>query len=98
MITRIVRMHFEASKTEAFIEIFNTSKNAIRNMPGCMYLSLHRDHADANVFYTLSKWDSDADLQNYRNSELFAGTWAATKALFAGKPQAWSLDPITELP
>jgi len=91
-------MHFEESKTEAFVEIFNASKIAIRNMPGCMYLSLHIDHSDASVYYTLSKWQSDEDLQNYRNSQLFASTWAATKALFAGKPQAWSLDPITELP
>lgn len=91
-------MHFEESKTEDFIDIFNASKNAIRNMPGCLYLSLHRDHSQGNVFYTISKWQRDEDLQHYRNSAVFSATWAATKALFAGKPQAWSLDPITELP
>jgi autoinducer 2-degrading protein len=91
-------MHFEAHQTAAFIEIFNNSKQAIRSMPGCQYLSLHQDHENPDVFYTLSKWNADEDLQNYRNSKLFQDTWAATKVLFAAKPQAWSLDPMTELP
>lgn len=97
MITRIVRMSFRAEEKENFEAIFAASKGKIRAMPGCRYLSLHRDHHDPSVYYTLSKWDSQADLDGYRHSELFKATWAKTKALFKEKPSAHSLHMLTEL-
>ena len=60
-------------------------------MAGCRYLSLHQDYHQEHVFYTISKWDSQQDLDLYRDSELFATTWAATKQLFNDRPSAYSL-------
>lgn len=94
MITRIVRMSFEPETTDQFQEIFNHSKLKIRAMQGCKYLSLHQDHHLSNVFYTISKWDSQEDLDNYRKSEVFEATWAKTKVLFNDKPMAHSLEEI----
>ena len=39
---------------------------------------------ESNAFYR-------KNLEAYRNSKLFEETWTQTKALFADKPQAWSL-------
>jgi heme-degrading monooxygenase HmoA len=43
------------------------------------------------VLFTFSIWDSEAALENYRQSDLFRDTWAKTKALFAEKAEAWSM-------
>ena len=91
MITRIVRMSFEPESVEDFLKIFDQSKHLIRKMNGCQYLSIHQDHHFPNVFYTVSKWDSQNDLDIYRDSELFQKTWSATKTLFNAKPSAHSL-------
>jgi autoinducer 2-degrading protein len=97
MITRIVRMEFKPENTSRFQEIFNQSCQAIRAMPGCLYLSLHTQADNPAVFYTISKWNHPDDLENYRQSELFKSTWANTKVLFAHKPGAWTLNPEAEL-
>ena len=92
MITRIVRMSFDPRKTKDFEAIFNDSKEKIRSMPGCRYLSLHCDHHQPNVYYTISRWEEQSDLDAYRHSALFEKTWAATKALFNDKPMAHYLE------
>ena len=42
------------------------------------------------ICFTYSIWDNEEALNNYRHSELFKNTWAKTKILFDGKPEAWS--------
>lgn len=90
MIHRTVRMTFHPEKVDEFIEIFNNSKNKIRNFPGCKSLQLIQSKEVANVILTSSIWDSEESLNNYRHSELFEVTWKATKSLFIGKPEAIS--------
>ena len=91
MITRIVKLTFEPKKVKEFIKIFNDSKQHIRNFEGCKHLELLYDVNDPHVFFTHSYWESEDDLERYRNSELFKGTWEKTKLLFGDKPKAWSL-------
>lgn len=91
MITRIVRLHFRPEEREAFLDIFNASKHLIRKCEGCQQLRLYNEAGRPEVFFTFSIWDSAAHLDAYRNSKLFEDTWAGTKALFAEKPQAWSM-------
>ena len=98
MIVRIVRMEFQEDKLAAFQEIFENSKHKIRNFPGCHHLELHSDAKLNNVRYTYSIWESEEDLNAYRNSELFGGVWPKTKALFKGKPLAYSLLKLDEIP
>ena len=50
------------------------------------------------MFFTYSYWNSENDLNEYRNSELFAKVWAETKPMFAEKAQAWSVACKVELP
>ena len=57
-------------------------------------MRLYTEAGDPDVFFTFSVWESAAHLDAYRNSKLFAETWAATKALFADKPQAWSMEEL----
>lgn len=97
MFVRIVKMSFDPSKIEAFLANFETKKQYIRNFEGCAFLELYRDKENTNIFFTYSFWDSEADLENYRTSELFKDVWADTKILFNGKPEAWSVDKVHSL-
>jgi quinol monooxygenase YgiN len=94
MLIRIVRMTFEAEKTGDFLAVFSASKAIIRAMPGCQHVELLRDLDQPNVFVTHSHWDNAADLNAYRNSAFFKETWAKTKALFADKPLAFSVERV----
>ena len=94
MITRIVRMHFRPGERDAFLDIFNASKHLIRQFDGCQHLRLYTEADCPDVFFTFSVWTSAEHLDAYRNSELFRKTWTETKALFAGKPQAWSMEEL----
>ncbi len=97
MLIRIVRMHFRPEETKNFLEMFAATKEKVRHFPGCHYLELLQDYDDPNTFSTYSKWDDAEALDNYRNSELFQGVWAKTKAMFAAKPIAFSLKGHTRL-
>lgn len=89
-------MSFREGEVATFLQIFDSSKAKIRSFKGCLYLSLHRDASDQSVFYTLSRWTSEAHLNQYRESDLFNDTWAQTKLLFKDKPMAYSLEEIAE--
>jgi quinol monooxygenase YgiN len=90
-------MTFQADKIEAFLEIFNHSKEKIRNSPGCSHLELLQDADQPHIFCTYSYWEDEQALENYRHSQLFTTTWAQTKVLFAGKPQAFSLHSLLKV-
>ncbi|CAA0226755.1 Protein of unknown function Fjo15. Putative antibiotic biosynthesis monooxygenase [Tenacibaculum maritimum] len=98
MFVRIVKMSFHPEKIEAFLFNFNEKKEFIRKSAGCRLLELYRDKTNPSIFFTYSYWDTEQDLENYRNSDLFKGVWAKTKVLFNDKPQAWNLDKLTSLP
>ena len=98
MFVRIVKMSFQPEKIEEFLANFNTKKEFIRNSPGCQLLELYRDKNNSDIFFTYSYWETEQDLENYRNSDLFKGVWAQTKILFNDKPVAWSVDKTISLP
>lgn len=84
-------MGFKPEEIENFKTLFENTKNNIRSMPGCHFLSLYSE-LNTNILYTHSIWDSIDDLENYRNSNLFETTWAKTKILFNQKPEAWTVE------
>jgi heme-degrading monooxygenase HmoA len=97
MIIRIVKMTFQPEKINAFQELFDKSKHLIRAMPGCSRLELLNDINTPTIFFTYSYWDSETDLNNYRNSDVFKNIWGQTKVLFSEKPEAWSVEQNTIL-
>ncbi len=94
MIRRIVKMTFREGTEEEFLALFARKEAAIRAFAGCRHLELLRNRHAPNVFFTLSLWDSEEALENYRQSQLFRQTWAQTRALFAARAEAWTLDPL----
>lgn len=91
MLIRIVKMHFAPTYVDEFKILFNNIKLLISNFEGCDGVKLLQDETDKNIFFTISKWQSAVDLENYRNSNLFVETWAKVKPNFKNKAEAWSL-------
>lgn len=91
MIHRFVKMTFRTEEVENFKNIFTAKQAHIAGFEGCESVNLLQDKNDGRIFFTLSVWQSEAALENYRNSELFRDIWAQTKVLFDGKPEAWSV-------
>ncbi|HVI43877.1 MAG TPA: antibiotic biosynthesis monooxygenase family protein [Chitinophaga sp.] len=97
MINRLVKMEFEPGKVNTFRALFERQQQQIRNFPGCLHLELWEHEASGNIFFTFSKWESEAALDTYRHSDLFRETWAATKVLFCAKPAAWTVKETIRL-
>ncbi len=97
MLTRIVKMSFHKENIPAFLAHFELMKTKIRSANGNQFLVLYQDKNNEEVFFTYSHWETEQDLENYRNSELFDGVWAFTKKLFNAKPEAWSLNTMVKL-
>ncbi len=97
MFVRIVKLSFHEENIPAFLENFELMKHKIRNAPGNRFLELYQDRNQKNIFFTYSYWESEDDLENYRQSELFYEVWSYTKKLFNDKPEAWSVDKLVIL-
>jgi quinol monooxygenase YgiN len=94
MITRIVKLTFHPEKVVDFMEVFEESKAKIRGFEGCFEMKLLENIDSPNILFTQSLWRSAADLEKYRQSELFQKTWARTKIHFLSKAEAWSMEVI----
>ena len=97
MFVRIVKMGFQEDKIDDFLQNFEEVKQNIRNFPGNRFLELYRDKNDPTIFFTYSYWETEADLENYRKSELFIEVLTFTKQLFRQKAEAWSVDKLVSL-
>ncbi len=97
MFVRIVKLSFQPDTIATFLQNFEKDKVHIRNFEGCRLLELYRDKTNTNIFFTYSYWESEQDLENYRNSDMFKEIWARTKLSFNDKPLAWSVDKIESL-
>ena len=97
MFVRIVKMSFQLDKIDIFLEKFHYYKEQIRNAPGNQLLELYQDKNNPELFFTYSYWNSEVDLENYRNSSLFEEVWSFTKQYFNARPEAWSFDKLVSL-
>ena len=97
MLVRIVKMTFSEDKTDEFQTRFHSIKHKILEFEGCELLELYRDKNDSSIFFTYSYWQSEEDLNRYRNSDFFKEVWSHTKKMFLIKPEAWSVDKIVSL-
>jgi heme-degrading monooxygenase HmoA len=77
MFVRIVKLSF--TKHSLFLENFESIKERIRCAPGNRLLELYQDKENKSIFFTYSYWDTEEDLENYRNSEFFNEVWTFTK-------------------
>ena len=97
MLIRIVRMYFKEEHTKDYLQIFENTKDGIRNFDGCLKLELLQDHNQEHILTTYSYWRDKKALDNYKTSGFFMENWAKTKKLFAQKPMAFSCIKLDEV-
>ncbi len=90
MIVRLVTMNFQPEKVDMFLSVFEEYKEQIKSANGCTRLQLIQDKNNPSQISTLSEWEDEESLNNYRNSDTFKKVWPLTKLLFNGKPHAVS--------
>lgn len=94
MITRIVKLTFKKEMIEDFLKIFDQIKEQVRDQPGCHDMKLVREINNDTIFMTISNWDDERDLNNYRDTQFFRSTWSTIKPWFDNKPEAWSTKTV----
>lgn len=94
---RVVKLSFKSEHIHDFKLFFDERKMKIRSVEGCSHLELWQDIHDEGVFFTYSIWNSNDDLNRYRESELFQETWGTVKQWFKQKPMAFSSEQLMRL-
>lgn len=94
MITRVVKLSLQPSKAAEFERIFKESQKLIEGFEGCIKTDLFKVSGTEAGFFTISYWDNEEHLDNYRNSDLFKSVWIRVKPLFADKAAAWTLNKL----
>jgi quinol monooxygenase YgiN len=94
MITRIVKLNFQDDKVDDFLSLFDQVVSKVNEQPGCLQMYMLRDIQNPSIFITYSIWESEEQLNKYRNSHLFSSIWPTIKPWFASKAEAWSMNKV----
>lgn len=95
MLTRIVQLSVKENSCEQFESFFRNNHPIISSFPGCSTVRLQKDMDNKNTYFTISEWNSDQDLEDYRNSDFFKRIWPLAKEFFSSPALAWSTIEIT---
>jgi quinol monooxygenase YgiN len=93
-ITRVVKLTLHPEHIEAFKKIFASHKMHIAQFEGCIELNAYQDNKQPEVFFTISRWQSEQHLDNYRYSDFFKSLWSVVKPMFAAKAAAYSMTVV----
>ncbi|MES2587462.1 MAG: antibiotic biosynthesis monooxygenase family protein [Bacteroidota bacterium] len=93
MITRVVKIHFQAEKIAEFLLFFESIKWKVAKQPNCFGMKLLQDKSNPEIIFTYSIWKDENALNAYRDSELFSQeVWPKIKPWFKEKAEAWTLE------
>ncbi len=93
-LTRVVKLTLDHQYIDRFKEVFVRHKQGIAQMAGCISLQAYQDHKEPHIFFTISQWENEHALDNYRYSDFFKALWTTVKPMFTAKAMAHSLTPI----
>lgn len=95
MITRLVKLSLQVDKASQFEALFYQTQTLIEEFEGCHKTNLFKVSGSTSQYFTISYWNTEQDLENYRNSQLFRNVWSQVKPLFSEKAEAWTLQGTT---
>ncbi len=95
VLTRVVKLTLHPQHIEDFKQVFAGHQQDIANMDGCISLQALQDSKEPHIFFTISQWQHEQALDNYRYSEFFKKLWTTVKPMFTEKALAHSLLPIS---
>ena len=98
MVIRLVELSIQKDKLSIAKNILADVAPKVRNSPGCRHLRILMDLHNPSRITTYSHWNSEADLNAYRTSDVFKNFWTEIKPLFAVPAKAWSSESLHHLP
>lgn len=98
MIIRIVELSVQKDKLPIAEKLLAEVAPKVRSSPGCTHLRILMDLHNSGRITTYSHWNTEADLNTYRKSEVFKNFWTQVKLLFAVPARAWSSETLHHLP
>ncbi len=90
MVSRLVELQLKAENIDKAKILLSDIAPQVKAMPGCSHLEILMDLHDRCHITTYSHWDSEADLDTYRQTDTFKNFWAEVKPMFAKPAKAWS--------
>ncbi len=93
-ITRVVKLTLQPQCIGQFKEIFAAHKMHIAKFEGCIELNAYQDNKQPEIFFTISRWQTEHHLDNYRYSDFFKTLWSVVKPMFAAKAEAYSMTVV----
>ncbi len=96
MIVRVVHLPADPEKFDELAELYERGAKVVRSWPGALKLELFHDSEEPYTLVTISHWESEEALQDYRHSEYFRGFWPKVRATLRGRASAETLVPIEE--
>ncbi len=93
-LTRVVKLTLDPKYIQEFKNVFSAHKQHIAAMGGCISLQAFQDNKEPHIFFTISQWESEHALDNYRYSDFFKTLWATVKPMFTAKAMAHSLTTV----
>lgn len=94
ILTRVVKLTLDPACIDAFKQVFSSHQQGIAGMQGCIGLQALQDNKEPHIFFTISQWENEHALDNYRYSAFFKNLWSTVKPMFTAKAMAHSLTPI----
>lgn len=85
-------MQFKEECVKDFLKVFEERKSKIESFEGCSQVNVFQNIHNSCNCYTISLWESEEHLNQYRDSEMFKDTWKLVKAMFSDKATAYSLE------
>jgi quinol monooxygenase YgiN len=93
-LTRVVKLTLDPKYIGDFKQVFSSHKQHIAGMGGCLSLQAFQDNKEPHIFFTISQWENEHVLDNYRYSDFFKTLWSTVKPMFKAKAMAHSLSSI----
>ncbi|HSC52129.1 MAG TPA: antibiotic biosynthesis monooxygenase [Phnomibacter sp.] len=93
-ITRVVKLTLQYHQIDAFKKLFAEHTTKIAEFEGCLELKGFQDSKEPQLFFTISRWQSEQHLDNYRFSDFFKSLWSKVKPMFADKAEAHSMTEV----
>ena len=98
MIIRIVELSIQKDKFSFAKKLLADVAPKVRSSPGCSHLRILLDVHNSQRITTYSHWNTEADLNAYRKSDIFINFWTDVKPLFAASARAWTSETLHHLP
>ncbi len=92
MILRLVKLNIAQERREDFLSAVTEVFETVASSAGCLGIEILSSAEKPDTFLSLSRWESEAALEAYRNDTVFGTLWSTIKPWFSTPAEAQTFD------